>query len=407
VTEKRAVGRRDRPWVDAYVTVLVGPFEMPSIDALRGAVTVLAERYPDSRLSWSLDPANRHWRNDRTAQSIVSEQPWDDSVKLDVRLDAMASDQSLDPPLTLIRYPNAIGLKMSHAVGDGRLFLTVIAAVLHTAFSGEVVDWPVQSAGRSPLARAAFHTFGRHPALVAAAIRDRFPRPVPEPPRAVLPWTPSRRTGHATMPRERADEFFAWGKKIAPRASRFALEVALILRALEKAGIDISTDVRVIVDLRRYLGWRYIDGNFIAGVPMLISSRMSPEEISSNIKATNMSGRPLAGTLLTSTRGGIAAHAPTSVDPEARPQVTFSNMGNSPPEIDSLPFLPDLATVYAASVPPAGPMGLTVLTGENARVMSINLTFHDNVVDPVLVGEALNLATSDPIGLLSESPGPM
>jgi hypothetical protein len=397
------VQRRDRPWVDAYVTVLVGPFAMPSTDALRGAVAALADRYPDSRLIWSLDPAKRYWRTDRTAESVVTERDWDDAVELGVRLDAMAADESLDPPLTLIRYPNAIGLRMSHGVGDGRLFLTVIAAVLHTAFAGEVIQWPVQSAGRFPLTAAAFGTFARHPTQIRSAIRDRFPRPPAEEPVTARPWAPSRRTVHTTMPRAQAEEFFVWGKEFAPSASRFALEVALVLSALKKVGMEISRDVRVLVDLRRYLGWRYIDGNFVAGVPMRIGPEMGPEEISSIIKATNVSGRPLAGQLLASVLGGVKMETATSVDSGARPILTFSNMGSSPPEIDSLPFLPDHPAVYAASVPPGGPLGVTVLTGSNAHVMSINVTFHDNVVDPLLLEEAIGLMEANPIGLLSDS----
>ena len=77
-----AVERRDRPWLDAYATVVCGPMSMPSTGELRQALTALAERYPESRLTWRLDPTKRYWRNDRTAESIVTDGVWDDSLEV-------------------------------------------------------------------------------------------------------------------------------------------------------------------------------------------------------------------------------------------------------------------------------------------------------------------------------------
>jgi hypothetical protein len=36
------------------------------------------------------------------------------------------------------------------------------------------------------------------------------------------------------------------------------MQIALVLLALKKVGMEVSEDVRVVVDLRRYLGWRHI-----------------------------------------------------------------------------------------------------------------------------------------------------
>jgi hypothetical protein len=376
---------------------------MPSTDALRQAVTALAERYPDSRLTWRLDPTKRYWRNDRTAESIVTEGDWYDDVEIGRHLDAIAGDASLHPPLALIRYPNHLGVKMSHALGDARLFVTVIAAVLHTSLAGEVVPWPAQSGARFPLAAAAWRTFGKHPSALRAAITDRRSHhiaEVDEKPAVTRSWSPSRRTVNITMPREQGDEILAWGKKFAPGANRFGLQAAFVLRALKKAGIEISDDVRIVVDLRKYLGWQYIDGNFVAGVSMRIGSGMSPEQISARVKATIRSGRPLAGHMIASIYGFTATPAVTSVNVNDRPRVTFTDVGHQP-VIDSLPFLPNSPIVWSASVQPEGPLGLTIMTGETKRLMGVVTTFHDNAVDADLVTQAMNLMKTDPIGLLS------
>ncbi len=399
------IQRRDRPWPDLYVTVLCGPFEMPTADALRHAVAAIAGRYPDSRLTWRLDPTKRFWVNDRSPESVVAESNWDGSLDIGARLDAMALDDTLDPPLTLIRYPSHIGLKMSHSVGDGRLFLSVIASVLQTALTGDVVQWPAQRAGRFPLTTAAIRTLGRRPALLRAAIKDRHPHgEAPSAPAPARPWAPSQRTLHRTISRARADEIYDWGRQFAPGASRFALQVSLLLRAMDKVGIDISPDVRVVVDLRRYLGWRYIDGNFITSTSMNIAAHQSPTVTSAIVKATNRSARPLVAQIAAQTQaalmGGVQAEVATTVDPGARPRLTFSSLGLSP-EIDQLPFQTDTPTIYAGSVPSEGPTGMTFLVAETSTVLSINAIFHDNVIDADLVAEALQMVVDDPLDLFS------
>lgn len=381
---------------------------MPTADELRNAVAELAQRYPHSRLTWGFDPTKRYWLTDRPPESVVVERDWDDSTDIGSRLDAIALDDEIAAPLTYIRYPAHLGLKISHSVGDGRVFQTIVAAVLQTALTGVVVPWSANRAGRFPLGAAALRTFGRRPALIRAAINDRHrhddPPSIPAPPQS---WSPSRRTVHRSLTKTRADEITAWGNEFAPGASRFALQVTLVLRALKKVGMEISSDVRVVVDLRRYLGWRYIDGNFINSAAMNIGVEMDPMQISSTIRATNRSARPLMAQMAAQTQaaifGGVDTGVPTAVDPRALPRVTFSSLGLSP-EIDSLPFLPDSPVVYGGSVPAEGPSGLTFLFMETSKVMSIDAIFHDNVIDADLVDRALHLVTSDPRSLLSDHP---
>jgi hypothetical protein len=379
---------------------------MPTTDALRAAVGAISRDYPHSRLTWRLDTASWQWHDDRALESVVVERDWPgDDIGL--ALDAIAGDAALTSPLCLIRYPNHIGLRMSHSVGDGRLFLTTISTVLRTALTEEVVPWPVQRANSSPLLSAAAKTFGGKPRLLRDAVRDR----VAMTGSAVQsgeqqPWTPARRTIYGSLARSRADELFDWGAQFAPKASRFALLIALVLRAMRSVGMETSDDRRVLVDLRRYLGWRYIDGNFVAGVPMRIEAEMAPEELSASMRTTMSSARPLANQLLTSARSRFATPIPvTSFDPNGLARVTFTNMGRTP-EIDGLPFLTDLPPVYGGSVPPDGPFGLTVLFGDNRRMISINVAFNDNVIDADLVQRAVDAAIADPIGLVSESPLP-
>jgi hypothetical protein len=382
--------------------MLVGPVEMPSLRGLRDSVAALAARHPESRLTCRLDPSGQYWLNDRSPEEIVIERPWEGELDVGGCLDDLALDHSLEPPLTLIRYPNYLGLRMSHALGDGRAFPTIVSAVLLTALAGAVVQWPVEPAPRFPLVTAALRTFGTHPSTLFGAIRDRPAREPEERSAIEEPWEPSRHTVHRAIPRQAADEFFAWGKAVAPGASRFSLQVTLLLRAFTAAGLEVSQDVRVIADLRRYLDWKYIGGNFVAGVPFRLDVSMTPEQVSAVVKTTNKSGRPLAGQLLAAMRGGVRMENPTTVPRDTLPRVTFSDLGNSP-EINRLTFLPDGPRVYAGSVPPEGPLGLTIITAESSQGVTLNTTFHDNVVDAKLVSAAMDKAATDPIALLKTS----
>jgi hypothetical protein len=397
------VQRRDRPWLGAYVGALIGPFAMPSTEQVRDAVAALVNRYPDSRLNWCLDATGRRWRRTRTAESIVTEAGWCEDLSVGGVLDAIVRDASLDPPLSLIRFPNYLGLKMSHGIGDGRIFNTILTAVAHTAMTSEIRPWPAQRAGRSPLAAAACMTFGRHPSLIRAAVADRFPKESVQH-AASHAWSPSRRTIAIPIKHSEFDEMNSLSGKSENGPNRYAVQIGLLLRALRAVGLKVSREVNVVVDLRRYLGWRFIDGNFLAGVPMQMGPEMTPAQVAKTMKASVHSGRPLATQMLSSLRSGRARTAAVnSIDPDAAIRVTFSGLAS--PEYDDLPFLSSSQVVVAGSVEPDGPGGLTFLMTQMSSVTWINASFHDNVIDAAKVEQALRLVASLPIGLLYEPSG--
>jgi hypothetical protein len=396
-----AMQRRDRPWVDTYVTILCGPFAMPSVDAIRDAVAAVGDRYEHSRLTWGFDDAKRRWRTARSLESVVVERDWDERLDYGRIVDGVAGDESLEPPLTFVRFPDHFAMKMSHSLGDGLMFVTVVAAVMLAAATGDVVPWPTKPAGRLPLLRAGLRTFSRNPALVRSALRDR-PAPIGvETASRTRPWQPSRHSVHAYLPPDQSAEVYSWAAEHAPGASRFAVQTALLMAGLRGVGMELSDDIRVMVDLRSYLGAGLIDGNFFAGVPMQLHWDMTPEQIAQTVKATKASGRPLANQMVTSLRVGSAIPPRTEVEEDALPQVTFSYVG-APPQIDMLPYLPGHEPVYASRVEPGGPNGLTFLQGHCRGGMLLTACFHDNVIDAELVTAAMDLVGSDPIGLLSE-----
>lgn len=395
--------RRDSPWRDAYVNVLSGPYDMPSTDALRQAVSKLAREHPYSRLNWSLEQTGRSWQPDRKPESIVTEGVWNDNLTTGQLLDAMNHDESLQPPLALVRYPNHLGWRMSHAIGDGGMFPVILTSVMNTAFTGRVADWPPHPAGRFPLLTAGLRTFGRHPSMIRSAIANRYDQDRTAESTINRPWAPSRRTICTVVDRDRKREMKQWAEESAPQATDFSLMMCSVLRALKRVDLTVSRDVHILVDLRRYLGAGWIDGNFIAGVPMRIVADTLPQQISATIRATKKSGRPLANQMLASLRGGRSpAPAPESIDPNSPPRITFSQVMRSP-EAEKLPFLDVDRLVYTGSVEPAGPHGVTVLFVDILGATTVSAAFHDNVVDPTAIDRALKLVALNPVGLLSDS----
>ena len=394
--------RRDRQWRDLFINVVAGTFDMPSTEAIREAVVKVVQTHPLSRLNWRLDTEGRAWHADKTPESIVVEGVWDDQLSTGELLDGMCDDPALESPLALIRYPNHLGWRMSHSIGDGGVFPVILYAVLHTAVTGQVADWPPHPSSRFPLLKAGLRTFGRHPSMVYAAVRDRHRHSVVPEQEVTQPWTPSRRTLCAALSVEQKDEIKTWAAGSAPGATDFSLLMSIVLRAMQNAALEASRDVNVLVDLRRYLGEGWIDGNFIAAVAMPIVAEMSPEQITATIRATKKSGRPLANQMLTSLRlGGRALPRATEMNLHGRPRLTFSQVVRNP-YTESLPFLDARWVAYTASVEPEGPHGITILFVDVHGATTISATFHDNVVDAATVDRALKLIAAGPLSLLSE-----
>jgi hypothetical protein len=401
-TARFRVQRRDRPWLDAHVNALFGPFTMPSVDVLRDAVSRLAHAHPLSRLDSHLEGRRRYWELGRSAESIVSEGVWDDSPSLGERFDAMDHDQALLSPLALIRYPNYLGMRVSHGMGDGGILKLVLSGVMHTSTTGELVPWPPLPTGRFPLFTAALRTFGRHPGMIRSALADRYRQDIPAGPPVHRPWAPARRSAAVCISRVQREEMACWAQRFGPGSTHFSLLVSAVLRAVNRAGLAVAPDVNVIVDLRRYLKAGWIDGNFIANVPMRLDFQTAPPQIAAAVKTTMRSGRPLANQVLSSLRSGTAAPAPTTADVHLLPQVTFSHVGEIP-QVDRLPVMaqPDLMCI--GSVEPGGPHGVTFLFVDLPHSTWISVSFHGNVIDAALLEQALKLVADDPVALLSES----
>lgn len=399
------IERRDREWVDSTVTALCGPFDMPSVEALENAIVAVAQQHPESRIAWTLDSSRRWWQDGdptdavRERNMVVGREQGD--ADLGRILDEITTEKELAWPLALVRYEHYLGLRMSHAVGDGTMFNRVIAAVLGTAITGVVAPWPAGPPPRTPLLSAIGRTF-RSPQRVRSAVADRPTRRPGRARGALRRWQPSRSTEVVTLTPAVTRSIAEWARVNAPGASKFAIHAVLYLRSLAAAGIEVEPRVSVVFDLRRYLAVDAVDGNFVAGVPLEVDARCSPTDVSRILRACASSGRPLATqamTTLTRMRTNAPSQPAPDVEDGALPYVTFSSLGR-PADVNALPFADPDNAVYLGSVEPDGPHGVTVLIIETAGGVHVMTSFHDNVLDRSLVRHAGHLISTDPVSLL-------
>ena len=403
MSESFPIQRRDRPWADSHVAYLIGPLPMPPTSEVRAAAARIVRAYPDSRIHWGMDGGGQRWTTGQLPESLVTESIWDDSKQLGEIVDAMRSDAAIRHPLAFVRFPNYLGMAMSHAVADGRNGIAMIEAVAHGAISGGLPDYQAHPSGRFPLLSAALRTFGRRPTLVRDALADRHPSEDPAASDIRVPWSASRRTVVASVPRPLGVEMASRAEELGVKASFFSLMTCALLRALNGAGIEAARDVIVMVDLRRYLGSDWIDGNFVAAVPMRIGVGTTPQELSGMIGQTMRSGRPLASQMLSSTRVGgrrrPSVDVPNSMDPHAPARITLSDLGNVP-RTSGLQFLEGQSSVCAATAVPDGPHGVTFAFAHTPTDTVITVAFHDNVTDAGKLDCALRALATDPAGLL-------
>ncbi|MET0898801.1 MAG: hypothetical protein ABWY45_12895 [Mycobacterium sp.] len=403
------VSARDRPWHGAVVSTICGPFDMPSVEDLERAIVAVVQRFPHSRLSWSVDPTTWRWeipadQHSGPASAVVVERSRSGHTSMGETLDEMVRDPAV-APLTVFRYEDHFGIRISHEYGDGRFYDQVLGALMSAATAGPMA-WDTRPGSRFPLATAVLRTFGKSPKRVLAAVADRPERPAPpitDYPRPRVPWAAARRTISVSIPDETRRQIIGWGKTSAPGASWFALLVSLLLRSAELSGLRVAEDVSVVMDLRRFLpaGAQDLDGNFVVGVPFNLNYQTPPAEIGAKIRACVKAGRPVAtqaASALSRRHGGTA---PTEVDPAQLPRATFTSIGVAP-RVDALPFRGDAPSFMAGSVEPDGPHGLTFLITETSDTCTVNVSFHDNVIDTTAVEEALRLARTEPLEILAK-----
>lgn len=403
--ETTPVERRDRPWMSTRTVYIAGPLEIPSIELVRSRLRAYARLNPTSRLSWGVSDDGREWvLRDALPDSAVVERDWPAGYSIERILDDLYADETLALPVAVVCLPNHIALVSQHGLWDGRNATTISEAVTRAAVCADYLMWPAHASSRAPLAKAAVKTFVRHPSRIRAAITDR-PATVPESNHgSVTPWRPSMQAIVSTIPNDIIDDAVARTAGRGTKASRFSILSVLLLRTFAELRFDVEPNVNIMADLRTYLGEGWIDGNFVATVPIRVDETIEPEEFSAILKRTLKSGRPLASAILSSVRTGsprfVQAPDPTSIPTGARAQLTITDLGMLPRK--PLPFTGVSPAIWAQTAPPAGPTAVTVGFTRTPDVTAVCASGHELGVDIDLLRKSIDALASDPAGVLAD-----
>jgi hypothetical protein len=402
---------RDRWWVQHESIRTVGPFQGITAEALREALRRWHRAEPTSPALSRVDPAGRwiHLSGEEFAALC------DDWV---VELDAhgphsaeLVTRRLLDEPrgdgrLLLVIGGGFVGQRVSHAAGDGRTINRLLPGLLKAAVTGGTPP-PQPATSPVPLTRAIARHFGRAPHRLAHAARLRRPPLTPPGTHALTGWKPALayhagRTGPGVLPRLRA-----WRDAHLPGVSMAAVSFALLNSAFTRMGIGSDRPgMMVLVDARRYLPLGMtVTGNFCWAEYVTPASLTDPRAVHQVMAADLSSGRTLVMLALRDAREllrGGAPQVPEMVRADPRPELTFTHTGRLT-AYDDLPWAGLPADRRSISVPgPRGPESMIVGISELSDVLHVNAAYHRSTFDSAVVAQAVDLACSDPVGLLAQ-----
>jgi hypothetical protein len=408
VDTQTRVRARDRGWLGLDSLRVVGPFEGVAADGLRAALAGLHAARPDHPAVCLIDRRATRWvrlsagefaGHAATAVVTVDVPPGEDPADLVTRY--LLGTPLDHRPLLLAVAGGHVGLKVSHAVGDGRVVNALLPELIQAA-AGHVPTAP-DPAPAAPVARAVLHHFGRHPGRLFRAL------PAARPPvtgAATVPWRPD--AAYVSVRSATAlGEIREWRDAHLPGVSATAIQFAAMAAALRRCGLPAGgPGAVVLVDARRYLpAGRGADGNFSWGLYLRPDELTDPRAVHRALVGELASGSALAMLALRAGRMLVTAHrpgpVPRRVPARPRPRLTFTHLGRLAAYRD-LPWACEPGRRRNISVPTtSGPEAVTVSFSDLAGVLHLNVSFHRSTFDPAAVRRAAQLVCRYPVELVT------
>ncbi|MCU1677091.1 MAG: hypothetical protein JWM93_1849 [Frankiales bacterium] len=400
----------DRPWLGVRAITSVGPIDVPSRDALVGALRMIAGVGPQSRVGLTLDARRRWWLYDPAeldsfCEAAVREMPPPNPRDVGAHLvDVSAAVPVDDLPIVLIIAGDYLTLSVLHALGDARIMMRLLTGVVQVARTGTLPSWVDSEREPHPLRVAIRHHFaGRHDRILALtrAMRPSLGSP---PLQSRTPFTPSVSAVYARSSSDTVSDLRDWRKAHTAGASAIPVVFSAARAAFSAVGLTPARKSLVLFDGRRYLPHRGdVRGNFAVGLDLEVAEPHRPQDFASAIDAAAAVGRPLsalvAGMALAPVVRHKSARNPT-VPTEPSPYLAFTHVGR-PLDIARLPWKGDVdSRAYTGLLHPASPEGITLAFAETQGGIQVTASFHDSVFDRDRVRQAVQLACDDPIGCL-------
>ncbi|WP_345627454.1 hypothetical protein [Rugosimonospora acidiphila] len=437
----RRMSLRDGEWLSCDHIRVVGPLAGVTAPVIRETLIALHRQHPEHGSVCRLDRASRRWVPQSSAEyayltnTDVEVLDWPEPgtpeavavaaaraagervgtaphevATAEALREALIALELGDRPLKVLVCGDFVGIRMSHAIGDGQVFNSLATEIFGAGAAGRAPRLPFPRPTRLPLARASLRFFGRAPRRALTLLRT--PRPVLPQPAGNEPrraWQPEVCATYARSDTGTLGAVRKWRDAHLPGTSIAALLFAATTPAFEACGLrPDGAGLMILFDARRYLGrGATVDGNFSPGEYLVPASTLDPQAIHGVMNAMVESGWPLASLALRDVYalrpGARHVPGPTRVRVQSSPALTLTHIGRLDERYGGLPWacVPENRMVLSAPTP-AGPEAVTVTFAELAGVLHLNLTFHRSTFDEKAMRRVAELICADPVGLIEE-----
>ena len=270
---------RDANWLSYDHLRVVGPFRDVDAAGVRQTLVAFHRRYPNHPLFSRVNRARRRWERmtpsdfaamvDRTVVEFVnqrSDEPGPSSADPaeSMRANLLATPLE-DVPMRLVVADGYVGIRMTHAIGDGRVFNAVLPEIIAATAARREPRLPEARPTRLPLLRASLRFFGSSPGNVRRLLRVE--RPVlPGPVDPTRHWDAGTCFFYAHSDSGLVDGVRRWRDQSAPGVSATSLLFAATWAAFSEAGMNPDdSGIMILVDACRYLAkGTLVDSNFTA-----------------------------------------------------------------------------------------------------------------------------------------------
>lgn len=401
----------------SWIISAIGPIAHGGVKRVGSVLAGMATAGPAGRIGLVPDRSTRQWHYDpsRLEKAVFEIEPVTDVSQVAPtigRLAEVARTEHRELPIWVAIAGDWLFIYLDHGIGDGWMTLGLTASIL-SGEPNEVAPWQKLALTPHPLRTALLTVLKQNPLLPLQSVRDMAKnrnRPGPAGPGRSTPWAPDNGAAYSYGTTESFNEMMTWRDKHLPGVSSAALHIAAKVRALREVGLEPDNTINLLVDGRRYLPRDgLVTSNFAAGAGLALEDAGNPEEVAAMVVHATRRGRAATTLLATSARlaraknrGGPGVEDADSVPVPAQPRLAFTDMGRTR-AIEPLGWLDQsrVDTHYVACVSPAGPEFITFAGGRVFGQVNDTASFHRNVFDQKLVAQALQLAVTEPVRLLS------
>lgn len=366
-------------------------------------LTRIGETGPDARLGLRQSSSSRRWEFDpgRLAEAVETVDPVSEATVLEL-MSSIAQARTAEHDLKLYVAGNYLIAAASHGLGDGRLSVLIQSELLDHRNRDRVPDWASSKPGRGVLASSLARWFCSDPRrllALASAARENSGAATTSSVLYGATYEPTVR--YCRIDGELLADLDCWRSDMAPDATRATLLFSILARALQAAGIAISSTSHILADARRYSPRAVsFNGNFAVGLDFPFPPPFDSQDLASRLHRALSAGRPLAAMGLGAVRSSVPRRkAQNGTLVPALPVASFSDVGHAR-SVESVDWCDETsARSLMGMVEPHAYNGISFVLVQVGREMNISASFNAAVHDPQLIQAALTATRLDPVAL--------